>query len=507
MGLTTVGNTGFGIYESPTGTPAARLTVAAGGDTTIAATLSVGNGGSPALAWGGWNQSLRLTQTGQAAVVNGNMLFGLHDTNNAFYWANTDPNGDGNNADGAYMLSLTGTGNLAATGTSISLTNSNTLFFGDGTNTASRASGSYYVQSVGGASTHAILGSTQYFNGRISIQGNGAACSQPANGTAGFWLADAGDCSTVFVGISSATNGGELIGIWTGGWDWQTDTGGSTYQSGNIFYNGNIWNDAQTTVATNNGTVCWDPGQPFGGGVDTHDQYARCSSIRALKTNIVDLPYGLSAIRQLQPRQFDWISSGLQDFGFIADEVEAIHPMFAEYDGNGTLTGVHYLHMSALMAQGIKELDVQVQSIDARLTVLESGQFAGNLTVQGDTTVQKLTVNGKIITGGAVPTVAVGLVSGAASAVTVVGNDTAGKVSYTTGIIALPTNPVLAGAQFSATFSEAYAQAPRIAITPKNQKAASVRYFVETTEVGFTVHFIDTPDVNTQYEYDYIVIQ
>jgi hypothetical protein len=69
-GLTTVGNTGFGIYEDPTGTPVARLTVAAGGATTISSTLAVSGTGTSSIA-GGLNidGTLRVNNSGSQGFV------------------------------------------------------------------------------------------------------------------------------------------------------------------------------------------------------------------------------------------------------------------------------------------------------------------------------------------------------------------------------------------------------------------------------------------------------
>jgi hypothetical protein len=293
-----------------------------------------------------------------------------------------------------------------------------------------------------------------------------------------------------------------------------------------ITYSERFIDTAQFTVSANHGTVCWTG---IGGGFNW-DDWGRCISLRAKKTNIEDLTLGLDTLRQLTPRQYNWRSDGRADFGFIAEEVEAINPILAEYGSEGELTGVHYLHMSAVVAQAAKELDVQVQLNDARLTVLEAGDFSGNLSVAGNavitgtltvigntqlvnlavsgtTEVQTLKVNGKIITSGSAPTANVGTVSGLSAAVAVSGNDTAGNIAYTTGTVSLPSNPVSAGEQVSTTFASSYTAAPRIAVTAKNDKAASVRYYVETSTTGFVLKFIDAPDPSAQYIFDYIIIQ
>jgi len=284
---------------------------------------------------------------------------------------------------------------------------------------------------------------------------------------------------------------------------------------------------SQHTVSANNGTLCWTAiGTPF-----FWDNWGRCISTRETKDNITDLSYGLETIRQLKPRQFDWKSNGVADFGFIADEVEAVNPLFAEYDSsNGNkLTGVHYLHMSALMAKGIQQLDIQVQANDARLGVLEAGNFSGNLsvagnatingalTVQGTTTLATLNVTssadiaqltiGRLISKGVSPTTVLGATTGINGVTAIDGNDTAGTISYTAGTPSLPANPLAAGEQVIVTFNKPYALAPRVTLTPNSEKAANMRYYVMQTATEFKIVFTDTPVASDVYSFNYQIIQ
>ena len=216
--------------------------------------------------------------------------------------------------------------------------------------------------------------------------------------------------------------------------------------------------------------------------------------------------------------------------GFVAEEVAAIDPLFAVYQ-DGIVESVKYDKITVLLAAGFKQLDVQVQANDARLAVVEAGDFSGNLhvagyaeitgnlvvlgdttlaklIVTGDTEVQQLTVNGKIITAGATPTIVLGAQATGQGAVTAIaGNDTVGNISYTAGTQILPSNPLVSGAQISVTYTAPFDQAPRIALTAKDSGSAAMRYYVETTLGGFIVHFIDIPVAGATYTFDYIVIQ
>lgn len=94
---------------------------------------------------------------------------------------------------------------------------------------------------------------------RAAIQGNGASCSAPGAGTAGWWYSDAGDCATIFVGVNNATNGSESWGVWIGNWDWYVDVNGNVTNGGNIAVNGNATlGDASTDTHTVNGLTTFN---------------------------------------------------------------------------------------------------------------------------------------------------------------------------------------------------------------------------------------------------------
>ncbi len=185
----------------------------------------------------------------------------------------------------------------------------------------------------------------------------------------------------------------------------------------------------------------------------------------------------MAGLRQLRPVTYYYNSSyapNIPDLqlGFIAEEVAGVDTKLAIYE-NGIIENVDYPKMTVLLTKALQELDVQVQTQETRLSVLESGTFSGNLsvsvdafigddlvvaddtTVQGNLTVQGLTevadikVNGKIITAGNTPTATLGASTtvGQGSTVSVEGNDTAGSITYTAGTVNLPTYNIASGAQ------------------------------------------------------------
>jgi len=73
---------------------------------------------------------------------------------------------------------------------------------------------------------------------------------------------------------------------------------------------------------------------------------------------------GLKEILDLRPVEFNWRGEGTRFFGFIAEEVTEVNPMFGEYGGpNGELSGVAYMQLTSLLTKGIQEQQAQIQGL------------------------------------------------------------------------------------------------------------------------------------------------
>jgi hypothetical protein len=305
---------------------------------------------------------------------------------------------------------------------------------------------------------------------------------------------------------------------------------------GNIVFNGGGFTFSSVITASGNNIVAGNylvqTNFPVGGSTTLcqggFGTISICTSSARYKTNIQDAPWTMDTIRAMRPVTYTRIENGQDEFGFIAEEMAQIDNRFGVYV-KGQLEGVNYMYLTSVLASGIKQLDVQVQSIDSRLSVIESGEFGGNLHVQGytelegdlivagHTTLEDLTVTGaatietltvgRIITTGTVPHAVLGASTGTNAVVTIDGNDIAGTVAYTSGTPALPQYPLAAGEQVSVTFDTAYSRAPRVALTPKNAAAGAIHYYIQTSTTGFVIHFIDPPTASTTYLYDYIIVQ
>ncbi len=231
-----------------------------------------------------------------------------------------------------------------------------------------------------------------------------------------------------------------------------------------------------------------------------------CSSLAAQKHDIAELNVGgLNTIMQLQARQFTWNKSGTADYGFIAEEVAAINPLLAQYEADGSLSGVRYRQMTALLVQGVQELAVRANNHESRIAALEVVALGilPQLHVSGHANIAgNITVGGKIISAGDPATAVLGAQADTTSTVAISGNDTAGTITYTTN-----SDGMAVGEQVKVTFSSPYGVRPRITLTPVSAGAAATRYYVERTATQFTIHFIDIPEADTVYKFDYQIIQ
>ena len=95
------------------------------------------------------------------------------------------------------------------------------------------------------------------------------------------------------------------------------------------------------------------------------------------KTNIVDLPVGLDAVKQLRPRQFDWINEDQDNgvYGFIAQEVEEVLPsLVSDYmkDEDVTRKSLKHVELIAVLTKAIQEQQTTIESLTARIAALET---------------------------------------------------------------------------------------------------------------------------------------
>jgi hypothetical protein len=62
-----------------------------------------------------------------------------------------------------------------------------------------------------------------------------------------------------------------------------------------------------------------------------------------------------------------------KDFGLIAEDIEKLCPcLTSRYEDSGVEIGVKYMNLTAVLIEGIKELNNTVQSLQKRIEILEN---------------------------------------------------------------------------------------------------------------------------------------
>jgi len=103
------------------------------------------------------------------------------------------------------------------------------------------------------------------------------------------------------------------------------------------------------------------------------------ASDERLKKDIVDIPYGLDAVKSLKPRKYKIKANDLEQVGFIAQEVKEIIPEVADLtivehtdEENGEQYSLSYGHLTAVLTKAIQEQQELIESLTARISTLEN---------------------------------------------------------------------------------------------------------------------------------------
>ena len=113
------------------------------------------------------------------------------------------------------------------------------------------------------------------------------------------------------------------------------------------------------------------------------------TSSRLVKEQIIDCPYGIDKLKQLQPRKYFRTDDQAVEIGFIADELVQVMPEFVPIGPKSVITknendteeiplGVNYEKLTSVLTKALQEaiakietLETQNASLEARLTILE----------------------------------------------------------------------------------------------------------------------------------------
>jgi hypothetical protein len=106
---------------------------------------------------------------------------------------------------------------------------------------------------------------------------------------------------------------------------------------------------------------------------------SNCSSSRRYKEDIQTATFGLGDVEKLRPVTFKWKNRDERDFGFVAEEVEKINPLFVTYQ-DGRVEGVKYPQLTALLVKAVQQQDGELR----KLRELTSSQAEAIRQLQDD---------------------------------------------------------------------------------------------------------------------------
>jgi chaperonin cofactor prefoldin len=105
--------------------------------------------------------------------------------------------------------------------------------------------------------------------------------------------------------------------------------------------------------------------------VDTNGKLWKQSSSKRYKTNIHNIEDDADKVLELRPVRFQWKTTGQEEIGLIAEEVEGIAEDLVIYDQEGKADAVKYDKVSLYLLKVVKDLKSENESLKQRLETLE----------------------------------------------------------------------------------------------------------------------------------------
>jgi hypothetical protein len=138
--------------------------------------------------------------------------------------------------------------------------------------------------------------------------------------------------------------------------------------------------DSVLGINTNNATATsvtlYSQGTPVGSiSVTASATSYNTSSDYRLKQNVVDIADGITRVKQLQPKRFNFIAdAGTTVDGFVAHEAQTIVPeaVTGEKDGE-EMQGIDQSKLVPLLTAALKEAIAKIETLEAKVAALEAG--------------------------------------------------------------------------------------------------------------------------------------
>lgn len=207
---------------------------------------------------------------------------------------------------------------------------------------------------VGGAGTGTGTGGSIIFE----VANAGAVSGSSLNSTSTALVISQTGTTTLYADFLPNSNSTRNLGAYDSAWN-------------DIFASGTAYladiNSSGIANTTQTNTLCYNSTT----GAVTYVSGDACStSLRKFKENINNYSTDIEKLMQLQAVTFNWIESGKDDFGLIADDVAPLFPELGTYSDDGELMGLNYGKIGVVLldafqqqAQKISDLEETVNSL------------------------------------------------------------------------------------------------------------------------------------------------
>ena len=115
-----------------------------------------------------------------------------------------------------------------------------------------------------------------------------------------------------------------------------------------------------------------DTGGTFDVCQNSYGNLSVCSSSQRYKKDVSSLDLGMATVEKLNPVTFKWKQGGLDDLGFIAEEVREVAPILVTYNDQAEPEGVKYKQLTAVLVNAVKELNKENYNLRNQLKQQQS---------------------------------------------------------------------------------------------------------------------------------------
>jgi hypothetical protein len=162
------------------------------------------------------------------------------------------------------------------------------------------------------------------------------------------------------------------------------------FSNGNVSLFGGLGIGLGSNVTNNQGSTITVSSNVLGSGAGTHFiKWSNTTGVltfdtssRLVKEDIVDCPYGIDALKLLQPRKYFRNDDQREEIGFIADEVVDVMPEYVPMGPKSVITkdeqdteeiplGVNYDKLTAVLTKALQEAVTKIETLEAKVTALE----------------------------------------------------------------------------------------------------------------------------------------